>query len=118
VLGAIELADDVGAPVDGRDHGPGACVCLVVDVAGERERLLSRETDQDLRGQPALGEAPQVQRAVGLRHERGHAGDHVLFRFVDGHLANRYLHGPLVDQIFADEQLTSRVLSASVRELT
>lgn len=30
---------------------------------------------------------------------------HVALRFVNGQLANRYLHGPSVDQILADEQL-------------
>jgi YD repeat-containing protein len=42
----------------------------------------------------------------GERHERGHAGDHIALLFDgNGTLTNRYLHGPAVDQILADEQL-------------
>ncbi len=42
----------------------------------------------------------------GLRPERGNAGDHIVLAF-DGNntLTNRYLYGPLVDQILADEQV-------------
>ncbi|HBJ39162.1 MAG TPA: hypothetical protein DDZ51_31330, partial [Planctomycetaceae bacterium] len=32
-------------------------------------------------------------------------GQHLLLRFVDGELANRYLHGPLVDQLLVDERV-------------
>ncbi len=44
----------------------------------------------------------------GERGERGNAGDHLVLVF-DGHgdLTNRYLHGPAVDQILADEQVDS-----------
>ena len=42
----------------------------------------------------------------GLRGERGNAGDHIVLAF-DGadDLTNRYLHGPNVDQVLADEQI-------------
>ncbi len=42
----------------------------------------------------------------GERHERGHAGDHIVLTFnANGDLTNRYLHGPAVDQVLADEQI-------------
>jgi YD repeat-containing protein len=42
----------------------------------------------------------------GERWQRGHAGDHIALAFDgSGNLTNRYLHGPAVDQILADEQL-------------
>ena len=44
----------------------------------------------------------------GERWERGNAGDHLALVFDgNGDLTNRYLHGPAVDQILADEQLDS-----------
>ncbi len=43
----------------------------------------------------------------GLRDERGSAGDQLILRFDGaGDLTNRYLHGPAVDQVLADEQIT------------
>ncbi|MFW6169328.1 MAG: RHS repeat-associated core domain-containing protein [Planctomycetota bacterium] len=46
-----------------------------------------------------LGEGPgQVERFV-------YDGDDMVLRFVAGNLQNRYLHGPDVDQVLADEQL-------------
>jgi RHS repeat-associated protein len=42
----------------------------------------------------------------GERHERGNAGDHIVLTFdANEDLTNRYLHGPAVDQILADEQI-------------
>jgi RHS repeat-associated protein len=42
----------------------------------------------------------------GNRWERGNAGDHIALQFDgDGTLTNRYLYGPAVDQILADEQI-------------
>jgi RHS repeat-associated protein len=42
----------------------------------------------------------------GNRWERGHAGDHIALQFDGaGTLTNRYLYGPAVDQILADEQI-------------
>jgi RHS repeat-associated protein len=42
----------------------------------------------------------------GERQERGNAGDHIAVLFDgSGALTNRYLHGPAIDQILADEQL-------------
>jgi RHS repeat-associated protein len=42
----------------------------------------------------------------GNRWQRGNAGDHIALQFnADGNLTNRYLYGPAVDQILADEQL-------------
>ncbi|MBM4089993.1 MAG: RHS repeat-associated core domain-containing protein [Planctomycetes bacterium] len=32
-------------------------------------------------------------------------GEHIALRFENGNLANRYLHGPVIDQILADEQI-------------
>jgi hypothetical protein len=44
----------------------------------------------------------------GERRERGNAGDHLALVFDgNGDLTNRYLYGPAVDQILADEQLDS-----------
>jgi YD repeat-containing protein len=44
----------------------------------------------------------------GERWQRGNAGDHIAVFFDgSGALTNRYLHGPAIDQILADEQLTS-----------
>jgi RHS repeat-associated protein len=44
----------------------------------------------------------------GERWERGNAGDHLALVFDgNGDLTNRYLHGPVVDQILADEQIDS-----------
>ncbi|MCL4207885.1 MAG: hypothetical protein KJ000_35820, partial [Pirellulaceae bacterium] len=44
----------------------------------------------------------------GERWERGNAGDHLALVFDgNGDLTNRYLYGPAVDQILADEQLDS-----------
>jgi YD repeat-containing protein len=44
----------------------------------------------------------------GERWERGNAGDHLALVFDgNGDLTNRYLHGPAVDQILADEQVDS-----------
>ncbi len=41
-------------------------------------------------------------------------GEDILFRFVNGRLANRYLHGPLVDQVLADEQLAAETARATL----
>jgi len=41
-------------------------------------------------------------------------GAHVALRFIDGQLANRYLHGPAIDQILADEQVDSLSSSGEV----
>ena len=44
----------------------------------------------------------------GERWERGNAGDHLALVFDgNGDLTNRYLYGPAVDQILADEQVDS-----------
>ncbi|MCL4207914.1 MAG: hypothetical protein KJ000_35965 [Pirellulaceae bacterium] len=44
----------------------------------------------------------------GERWERGNAGDHLALVFDgNGDLTNRYVYGPAVDQILADEQLDS-----------
>jgi RHS repeat-associated protein len=42
----------------------------------------------------------------GERYERGNAGDHIVLTFnANEDLTNRYLHGPAIDQILADEQI-------------
>ncbi len=41
-------------------------------------------------------------------------GQHMALRFVQGRLANRYLHGPAVDQILADEQIDADSGSSTV----
>jgi len=63
----------------------------------------------------------------GQRHERGNAGDHIILAFEDSDgpsgpepatPTNRYLHGPAVDQIFADEQLLDEVIDEVLYPLT
>ena len=46
---------------------------------------------------PQVGPARVTQFAYG--------GDHLSLRFEDGNLAARYLYGPIVDQILAEERL-------------
>ena len=41
-------------------------------------------------------------------------GQNIALRFVQGRLANRYLHGPAVDQILADEQIDADAGSSTV----
>ncbi|HUG66186.1 MAG TPA: RHS repeat-associated core domain-containing protein, partial [Pirellulaceae bacterium] len=54
----------------------------------------------------AIGSQTESYIYDGLRPERGNAGDHLLLRFDDaGNLSNRYVHGPAVDQVLADEQI-------------
>lgn len=46
-------------------------------------------------------------RAVGpaFTEQYVYDGDHVALKFEVGQLSHRYLHGPVIDQILADEQV-------------
>jgi len=63
----------------------------------------------------ALGTRTEVYAYDGLRGENGRAGDSMILRFDgSGEITNRYLHGPAVDQILADEQVTSASTAGNV----
>jgi len=48
----------------------------------------------------------------GLREERGQAGDHILLRFDESEdLTDRFLYGPNVDQVLAQEDVDSLLLN-------
>jgi len=51
----------------------------------------------------------------GLREERGNAGDHILLRFDESEdLTDRFLNGPNVDQVMAQEEVTSTSTAGDV----
>jgi RHS repeat-associated protein len=51
----------------------------------------------------------------GERYERGNPGDHIVLTFdANEDLINRYLYGPAVDQILADEPVTSTSTAGNV----
>jgi len=63
----------------------------------------------------ALGTRTEVYAYDGPRGENGRAGDSMILRFDGaGEITNRYLHGPAVDQILADEQVTSASTAGNV----
>jgi RHS repeat-associated protein len=43
----------------------------------------------------------------GYTERYGYDGEHLALKFGAGALANRYMHGPVIDQILADEQVSS-----------
>ena len=55
---------------------------------------------------PAIGPA-EIERFV-------YDGEHIALRFSQGNLVNRYLHGPLIDQILADEQIDPQTGASTI----
>jgi RHS repeat-associated protein len=64
---------------------------------------------------PGIGPA-QIEHFVydGERQERGNAGDVIVLHFKNAELADRYVHGPAVDQILAEEQINSPSMPGDV----
>ena len=54
-----------------------------------------------------IGKSDTPPSGPALTEQFVYDGEHVALRFEGGQLANRYLHGPAVDQILADEQVSS-----------
>jgi RHS repeat-associated protein len=79
---------------------PTAIFDYVYDLWGRRvAKLLDTDADSDY-------DEETHYLLDGERHERGHAGDHIVLTFnANEDLTYRYLHGPAVDQILADEQI-------------
>ncbi len=77
----------------------------IVERAGEGEEASRTiEYTYDVWGR-RIGKS--IQPAVGPEQIEAfvYDGQDILLRFTQGNLANRYLHGPAVDQVLADEQV-------------
>jgi len=85
-------------------------VDYVYDIFGRR---IGKVIDADGAGSGTAVE--EIYIYDGLREERGNAGDHMLLRFDEADdLTNRFLYGPNVDQILAQEDVTSLLVEGEI----